>query len=76
LKQDLRSAHFNLGNDKPLYQSSTKIALIEYDINDKKNKQEADGICSKVQKDHFTIGDEKKRDLKHASSTYKVSISD
>lgn len=37
MKQDLRAAHFNLGNSKPNYLSSSKGTLIEFDVTKTQN---------------------------------------
>lgn len=70
LKKDLRSAHFNLGNDRVEYQSSAKSTLIDHEVKPM-SMAEAKMLSSNVSKVNFKIGDEKKRDLKDAQSTYK-----
>ena len=65
LKKDLRAAHFHMGNDQPVYQSSAKHALKEFEITDSQYK-EASELQTKMQVPNFKIGDERKRDLKDA----------
>jgi hypothetical protein len=65
LKQDLRQAHFNMGNNQTNYLSSAKESLVSHEISDQMFK-EAQELGKKMQHANFSIGDEKNRQLKDA----------
>jgi hypothetical protein len=65
LKQDLRQAHFNMGNNQTNYLSSAKESLVSHEISDQMFK-EAQELGKKMQNANFSIGDEKNRQLKDA----------
>lgn len=75
LKSDLRAAHFHFGSDKPNYTSSAKGSLPQHEIDTTANNKAMDK-SKELQKSNFFIGDDKKRDLKGAQTTYRQSISD
>jgi len=68
----LRQANFNLGNEKGNYHTSSKSALIDYNINQDSGpgKKDSMEIQKKIYQANFCIGDDKKRELKNAHTTY------
>lgn len=77
MKQDLRNAHFHLGNHEQNYESTAKGTLVSHDPKVSAQIQQlAHELGSKMQTVSFKIGDEKKRDLKGVQTTYKQTISE
>lgn len=74
MKQELRSAHFHFGNHEPTYESTAKGTLVDHNV--QAVKQLAAEVSTKMQSVSFNIGNEQKRDLKNASTTYGQTISD
>jgi len=71
MKQDLRNAHFHLGNHMPIYESTMKGTMLSHDPKVSSQTQRlAHDLSNKMQTVSFKIGDEHKRDLKNVSTTY------
>lgn len=76
MKQDLRNAHFHLGNHQSDYCSEAKQALVNHDPSVSAQSQKlAHELSSKMQTVSYKIGDYNQRTLSDASSMYKQTIS-
>ena len=75
MKRELRSAHFHFGNHEQTYESTAKGTLVDHNVQAVTQKLAAE-VSSKMQNVSFNIGNEQKRDLKNASTTYGQTISD
>jgi polyhydroxyalkanoate synthesis regulator phasin len=76
MKQDLRSAHFNLGNTDVTYVSTMKQNMVSHGQSASNQSQKlAHEVSSKMQTVSYKIGAYQKRDMKDVASTYKQTIS-
>lgn len=69
LKQDLRSSHFQFGNNNEASQSWSHSNHVKFNI-DQKEKENSGKLAKKMQSTNFIIGNKKKREMTD-SSTYK-----